>query len=323
MPLASGSRGLADVHLRAQHAAERLAVARSARGAGPATGRSRLRRPRPASSGTAPSWLDSSCHQPGDTGPRRSARGSASPPRPPRVARSPSSAPAAASRSGSARTRPGARCRREPEVALRQLARPHRWCVRPGPAADRPAAARATRSLQHRDRARPSRSAPRSPSPASSGSPAAAPGSAAPPHPPSTPPAARTYLGGPSRGQRLPHRVPRDTQRPGDHLDRHPLSPVQPPDLSPVLHGQHSTSSCLAAEVRVSEGVSFRPAAKGSVFTCRRHRAFSPCHVPSAWLVRTSPSTPSSATAIDRAARQGGDASEAAVASRGSPRPRV
>lgn len=40
-------------------------------------------------------------------------------------------------------------------------------------------------------------------------------------------------------GQRLLHRVPRDTEPTSDRPDRHPLSPVQPMDLRPILHLQH------------------------------------------------------------------------------------
>lgn len=40
-------------------------------------------------------------------------------------------------------------------------------------------------------------------------------------------------------GQRLLHRVLRDPQPSGDSPDSHPLRPVQPADLRPVLHVQH------------------------------------------------------------------------------------
>ena len=44
------------------------------------------------------------------------------------------------------------------------------------------------------------------------------------------------------RPQRRPHRVPRQPQPPSDLLDRHTLRPVQPTDLSPVLHRDHPSS---------------------------------------------------------------------------------
>ena len=40
-------------------------------------------------------------------------------------------------------------------------------------------------------------------------------------------------------GQRLLHRVLRTPQHPRDHLNRHPLRPMQPADLRPILHTQH------------------------------------------------------------------------------------
>ena len=39
--------------------------------------------------------------------------------------------------------------------------------------------------------------------------------------------------------QRTPHRVLRDPQLPGDRLDPKALRPVQPPDLSPLIHSNH------------------------------------------------------------------------------------
>ena len=36
--------------------------------------------------------------------------------------------------------------------------------------------------------------------------------------------------------QRPPHRITAHARHPGDRLDRHPLRPVQPADLSPILH---------------------------------------------------------------------------------------
>lgn len=42
-----------------------------------------------------------------------------------------------------------------------------------------------------------------------------------------------------SRGQRGPHRVPRNPQHPSDRLDRQPFRSAQTTNLSPILHGQH------------------------------------------------------------------------------------
>jgi hypothetical protein len=64
-------------------------------------------------------------------------------------------------------------------------------------------------------------------------------------------------------GQRPPDSVPRDPQPPRDRLDRHPLRPVQPSDLSPVLHCHHPSQG--------HAGGSFSAADRGSVFTRRRH----------------------------------------------------
>ena len=164
-------------------------------------------------------------------------RGTGSAPRPPTGStRTPSSSPAAASPCGTARTRPAARCR-EPEVELRQLARPRTSCARPGPAAGTPAAARATRSLEHRQSER----VPPDPLGDHRGrhrrhTPAAAHGSAARTRRPPTPPAsARTSAARP----RPAPCAPCSSSMPNvlrDHLDRHPLGPVQPTDLCPVLH---------------------------------------------------------------------------------------
>ena len=94
-----------------------------------------------------------SCHQPAN---RSSARGSGSaPPTATGSTRSPSSAPAAASAVRTCPNPTGSSISGEPQIALRDLARPHNWCDSPDPAADTPAAARATRPLKHPDRAGP------------------------------------------------------------------------------------------------------------------------------------------------------------------------
>ena len=59
----------------------------------------------------------------------------------------------------------------------------------------------------------------------------------------------------PIRGQRRPHRVPRHPQLTGDRLDRHLLRLVQPSDLGPILHADHSLT--------LTEGVNFRSAPGG------------------------------------------------------------
>ena len=85
----------------------------------------------------------------------------------------------------------------------------------------------------------PSRSARRSPSPASPGTRPTAPGSPARPRRPATPSRsliARRLI----RAQRLTHRVAGHTQPAHDRLDAHPLGPMQPTDLGPLLHVDHS-----------------------------------------------------------------------------------
>jgi hypothetical protein len=80
--------------------------------------------------------------------------------------------------------------------------------------------------------------------PASSAEPAAAPGPAARPRPRLThaaPADPRRAVG----SQRPLHGVLRDHHHPGDLLDRHPLGPIQPTNLRPVLHGQHFAPSLL------------------------------------------------------------------------------
>jgi hypothetical protein len=68
--------------------------------------------------------------------------------------------------------------------------------------------------------------------------------------------------------QSRPHRVPRDPQRPRDRLDRHRLRPVQPADLSPVLHCEHPLSPLAHHRASDSpEGVTFQPPLKGQFST--------------------------------------------------------
>ena len=66
-------------------------------------------------------------------------------------------------------------------------------------------------------------------------------------------------------GQSRPHRVPRDPHMPRDRLNRHPLRPMQPANLCPILHCDHPP--------RVKAGGQNSNDATGSVFACRRHRA--------------------------------------------------
>ncbi len=56
--------------------------------------------------------------------------------------------------------------------------------------------------------------------------------------------------------------IPRDPQLTRDRLDRHPLRPVQPTDLSPVLHCHHPSQGHARG--------SLSTVARGSVFTRRR-----------------------------------------------------
>ena len=74
----------------------------------------------------------------------------------------------------------------------------------------------------------------------------------------------------PLRPQRRPHRVARHTQPAGDRLDPHPLRPMQPTDLSPLVHVDHSP--CLLA--RLEPGSAFHHIQwwtrhRGSKFGCR------------------------------------------------------
>ena len=110
--------------------------------------------------------------------------------------------------------------RREPEIALRDLARLVARARRPGPAADTPAAApRPDPDSIRIERVQPIRSAITvagivgyaCSSSRIRGSTAST----------IDPAALRSYLGGPSRAQRRLHRVPRDPQHPRDLRDRH------------------------------------------------------------------------------------------------------
>jgi len=137
----------------------------------------------------------------------------------------------------------------------------------PGPAPGKPTQVQRP-VLQHR----PTRSARRSPSPASWDRPAAAPGSAARTRRPQTPQVLRRPVAGQSR----PHRVPRDPHRPGDRLDRHSLRPVQPADLRPVLHREHPLPRLTPPSQEIPEGSDFNPgkgsASQGPAVSGRRAR---------------------------------------------------
>ena len=120
-----------------------------------------------------------------------------------------------------------------------------------------------------------SRSARRSPSPASTGTPATTPTRPAPRRRPSIPYLpfiARRTIG----AQRRPHRVTRHAQPSADRLDPHPLRPMQPTDLSPIIHVDHSP--CLLA--RIEPGFAFHHIQwwtrhRGSRFGCRLGVSFS------------------------------------------------
>ena len=70
--------------------------------------------------------------------------------------------------------------------------------------------------------------------------------------------------------QRRPHRVPGDPQMPDDRLDGHPLGPMQPPDLCPLLHVDHFPSPVPAVDGRAQAQVRTTPSGgpdrEGSVF---------------------------------------------------------
>jgi hypothetical protein len=73
----------------------------------------------------------------------------------------------------------------------------------------------------------------------------------------------------PISGQRPLHGVLRDPHHPRDRLDRHPLSPVQPADLGPILHAQHLAPSPARLEPGSARG-QLSSVVWGSVFTRRR-----------------------------------------------------
>jgi hypothetical protein len=84
----------------------------------------------------------------------------------------------------------------------------------------------------------PSRLAPGSPKSTSPGTPPTTPGSRARPHPPASPtPPAR--IAAAHAKPRPSYRVLQDPQPASDGPDRHPLSPVQPANLRPIIHVQH------------------------------------------------------------------------------------
>jgi hypothetical protein len=68
--------------------------------------------------------------------------------------------------------------------------------------------------------------------------------------------------------QRRPDRVLRDPQYPGDHLDRQPLRPMQPANLSPIFHRQQPLL-VLLARLRA------RPPDQGVKIRMPRRRQFS------------------------------------------------
>jgi hypothetical protein len=72
------------------------------------------------------------------------------------------------------------------------------------------------------------------------------------------------------RRKRRLHRVLRNPQHPGDHLDRQSLGPAQTTNLSPISHRQHSLLILLA---RLEPGHRTR----GSKFGCRAGVSF---HLP-------------------------------------------
>ena len=108
--------------------------------------------------------------------------------------------------------------------------------------------------LEHRQPTWSSRSARRSPWPASSATPPAAPGSAARPHPRSTPAAAADTAAGHRRPAPASPCSSRHPITLRDRLDRHPLGPMQPADLRPVLHAQHPAPSPARLEPGSARG---------------------------------------------------------------------
>ena len=253
-PWPPGRPGLQMITFAAEGAAERLALARSARLRPP---RHRPTAPSPSQTstrGTAPAAA-SSCHQPAIQVLRRAGSGSA--PRdshreyPPTIV---STGSCVAVRS--ARTRPAAGCRgtrsrtarsRPAHTLVREAGSGGRYdrpqLARPGPSAPSDRAVPADPLGDHRRRHRRARLQ-QLPDPRLDRV----------HHRPRRRPLVPRR---PVRGQRRLHRVPRAPHHPRDLLDRHPLRPVQPADLSPVLHGQHPLPPGLAVEDRIRQGVSF------------------------------------------------------------------
>jgi hypothetical protein len=144
--------------------------------------------------------------------------------------------------------------------------RPHTPCARPDPGADTPAAARPPAHRAPESNAS-SRSAGRSPSPASEDSLQQFPDPWLDLINDRTPLCSsiiRTRLA----SQRRPDRVLRDPQYPGDHLDRQPLRPMQPANLSPIFHRQQPLL-VLLARLRA------RPPDQGVKIRMPRRRQFS------------------------------------------------
>ena len=223
------------MHLGRQRAAERLALRGQLGAAAAATGRPRPHRPRPTPAAPHPA-RSISCHQPANKSSALPRSGSA-PPTASASTPSPSSAPAAASPCGPDRTRPA------PDIGGNQKSH---WAISPATYAVRDAGSggrytgrnSATRSRQRPDRPRPADPLGDHRRRHRRHTPAATPGSAARPihHRPRRP---ALIPRRPPDAQRRPHRVPRHAKHPRDLLDRHPLRPMQTPDLRPVLHGQH------------------------------------------------------------------------------------
>lgn len=71
------------------------------------------------------------------------------------------------------------------------------------------------------------------------------------------PAGARSYLGGPSAARARFTVFLETPHHPGNRLDRHPLRPIQPTDLRPVLHTQHPASSPARLEPGSRKGLTF------------------------------------------------------------------
>ena len=123
--------------------------------------------------------------------------------------------------------------------------------------------------LQHRQRLRSSRSAPRSPSPASSGTRANNARICGSNASTADPCGARSIPRRPVRRQRRPHRVPRHPQPPSDLLDRHTLR-----RCSRRISAQSST--LITPQAVVLRGAQLSPVDYGPVFTRRRQARPSP-----------------------------------------------